>query len=46
MALFYVEDLSVHDIAETLSISEGAVRSALFAARKQLAVVLETEEVV
>ena len=45
VALHYVEDMPVHDIAVTLGVGDGAVRSALFVARQQLARMMPVEEV-
>ncbi len=41
LALFYVEGLSVADIAEVLGVPAGTVKSRLFHARKQLRAMLE-----
>jgi RNA polymerase sigma-70 factor, ECF subfamily len=43
-ALFYVEQLSVREIAETMKLSEGAVKYHLHAARTALRARLEPEE--
>lgn len=45
IALYYVEDLSVAAIAETLDVRPGTVKAALFDARTALARTLGTEEV-
>ena len=42
-ALFYVEQLSVREIAETMKLSEGAVKYHLHAARTALRERLETD---
>ena len=42
-ALFYVEQLSVREIAETMKLSEGAVKYHLHAARTALRERLEAE---
>ncbi len=44
-ALFYVEDLSVADIASSLELSTGAVKFHLNKARESLRTILESEEV-
>lgn len=44
-ALFYVEDISVADIADTLELSQGAVKFHLNKARTGLRTMLEAEEV-
>ncbi|MDK8191153.1 sigma-70 family RNA polymerase sigma factor [Paenibacillus sp. UMB7766-LJ446] len=36
VTLFYIEDLSVKEIARVLEVSEGTVKSRLFRARRQL----------
>lgn len=36
VTLYYVEDLSVNDIAKVLDVSEGTVKSRLYRARQQL----------
>lgn len=41
-ALFYVEELTVREIAESMHLSEGAVKYHLHAARRSLADALET----
>lgn len=43
VALFYAADLSVAEIAETLEMAEGTVKSHLHAARKRLTELLELE---
>jgi RNA polymerase sigma factor (sigma-70 family) len=45
VALRYVDDLSVEEIAAVMAISEGTVKSSLFAARRTLASRLNAEEV-
>ena len=42
VALYYVEDLSVRDIAQSMQISEGAVKAHLSQGRSKLATVLAT----
>ena len=44
VALYYVEDLSVRDIAMSMRISEGAVKAHLSQGRSKLAAVLDTPE--
>ena len=44
VALYYVEDLSVRDIAMSMRISEGAVKAHLSQGRAKLAAVLDTPE--
>jgi RNA polymerase sigma-70 factor (ECF subfamily) len=44
-ALFYVEDLPIRDIAESLELSTGAVKFHLNKARQSLRQILETSEV-
>ena len=44
VALYYVEDLSVRDIAMSMRISEGAVKAHLSQGRSKLAAVLVTPE--
>ncbi len=44
-ALFYVEDLSIADIAESLGVTSGAVKYHLNQARANLSALLETQEV-
>ena len=43
VALFYVDDLSIDEIAEVLSLSTGTVKKALFQARRALARVLQLD---
>lgn len=43
IALFYVEDLSVAEIAATLEIAEGSVKSNLHDGRKRLRAVIDAE---
>lgn len=45
VALFYVEDLAVAEIAEILRVAPGTVKTSLFMARRSLAVTLGAEEV-
>jgi RNA polymerase sigma-70 factor, ECF subfamily len=45
VALFYIEDLAVADIAEILGVAPGTVKTSLFMARRSLAVTLGAEEV-
>jgi RNA polymerase sigma-70 factor (ECF subfamily) len=45
VALYYVEDLPIAEIAEILGISSGTVKTSLFMARRSLAVSLGAEEV-
>lgn len=45
VALHYVDDLSVDEIAEALEIRPGTVKSTLFSARRTLAAALGTQEV-
>jgi RNA polymerase sigma-70 factor, ECF subfamily len=45
VALFYLEDLPVDEIAGVLQISDGTVKSALFRARKSLAAAMQAEVV-
>ncbi len=42
-ALFYVDDLSVHEIAAAMELSDGAVKYHLHAARKALREALERQ---
>ncbi len=44
IALYYLEDLAVRDIAEVLEVSEGTVKASLFKARRSLARSLGVEE--
>jgi len=46
IALHYVDDMPVRDIAATRDTTDGAVKSALSVARRRLATVLAVEEVV
>ena len=46
VALYYVEDLPVSVIAETLAVRPGTVKAALFDARRSLAATLGAKEVV
>jgi RNA polymerase sigma-70 factor (ECF subfamily) len=46
VALRYVEDMTVDEIAATLSVSAGTVKASLFSARQTLAKVLGAEEVI
>jgi RNA polymerase sigma-70 factor (ECF subfamily) len=45
VALFYVGDLTVEEVAGAMSVSSGAVKAALHAGRKRLAQILDVEEV-
>lgn len=45
IALHYIEDLSVAEIADILRVTSGTVKASLFAARRSLAVSLGTQEV-
>ena len=45
IALHYLDDLSVSSIGEILQVSAGAVKNALFMARRSLAVALGAQEV-
>lgn len=45
VALHYLEDMSVADIATTLGVSDGTVKTSLFMARRTLAATLGAEEV-
>jgi len=45
VALHYLDDLSIHDIADILEISPGTVKASLFKARRSLARTLSAEEV-
>lgn len=45
VTLFYVEDLSVAEIADILGVASGTVKTSLFMARRSLAVSLGAEEV-
>jgi RNA polymerase sigma-70 factor (ECF subfamily) len=45
VALHYLDDLSVDEIAEVMQVTSGTVKAALFAARKTLASTWDTEEV-
>jgi RNA polymerase sigma-70 factor, ECF subfamily len=45
VALYYVEDLAVTEIAEILGVAPGTVKTSLFMARRSLAVSLGAEEV-
>ena len=45
VALFYIEDLGVAEIAEILRVAPGTVKTSLFMARRSLAVTLGAEEV-
>ena len=45
VALRYIEDLAVADIASLVEVSEGTVKTSLFRARRTLARVLGAEEV-
>ncbi len=44
VALFYLEDLSLSEIATTLGCTEGTVKTTLFRARTKLAELLATAE--
>lgn len=44
LALFFLEDLSIAEIAEVLEIPPGTVKSRLFKARKSLRAVLEEDD--
>jgi RNA polymerase sigma-70 factor (ECF subfamily) len=45
VALYYIEDLSITEIADILGIAAGTVKTSLFMARRSLAVSLGAEEV-
>jgi RNA polymerase sigma-70 factor, ECF subfamily len=45
VALYYVEDLGIAEIADVLGIAPGTVKTSLFMARRSLAVSLGAEEV-
>lgn len=45
VALHYLDDLSVDDIADVLDVSPGTVKASLFKARRSLARTLSAEEV-
>lgn len=45
VALHYIDDMSVDDIAEVLQVAAGTVKTALFRARKTLAEAMQAEEV-
>jgi len=45
VALHYLEDMSVADIATTLGVSDGTVKTSLFMARRTLAATFGAEEV-
>jgi RNA polymerase sigma-70 factor (ECF subfamily) len=45
IALYYIEDLPIAEIADILGISSGTVKTSLFMARRSLAVSLGAEEV-
>ncbi len=45
VALYYVEDLSIGEIADILGVASGTVKTTLFMARRSLAVSLGAEEV-
>ena len=41
LSMFYVDDLSIREIAQVLDVPDGTVKSRLFAARNQLKQMLE-----
>jgi RNA polymerase sigma-70 factor, ECF subfamily len=45
VALYYLEDLAISEIAEILRVAPGTVKTSLFMARRSLAVTLGAEEV-
>jgi RNA polymerase sigma factor (sigma-70 family) len=45
VALYYIEDLAVSEIADILGVAAGTVKTSLFMARRSLAVSLGAEEV-
>lgn len=45
VALHYIEDLSIAEIADVLGVTAGTVKTSLFMARRSLAVTLGAEEV-
>ena len=45
VALYYIEDLAVAEIADVLGVAPGTVKTSLFMARRSLAVTLGAEEV-
>jgi RNA polymerase sigma-70 factor (ECF subfamily) len=45
IALYYVADLPVDEVAATMSVTSGAVKASLHAGRKRLAQILEVQEV-
>jgi RNA polymerase sigma-70 factor, ECF subfamily len=45
VALHYIDDLSIDEIAGILQVSPGTIKTSLFKARRSLAVTLEAEEV-
>ena len=45
VALYYIEDLSISEIAEILGVATGTVKTSLFMARRSLAISLGAEEV-
>ncbi|HEX2783644.1 MAG TPA: sigma-70 family RNA polymerase sigma factor [Ilumatobacteraceae bacterium] len=45
VALYYIEDLSITEIADILGVAAGTVKTSLFMARRSLAVSLGAEEV-
>lgn len=44
VALHYLDDLSIDEIADVLQVKPGTIKSALFAARKSLAKTLQVDE--
>ena len=45
VALYYIEDLAITEIADVLGVAPGTVKTSLFMARRSLAVTLGAEEV-
>ena len=45
IALHYLDDLSIDEIAEILDVTAGTIKTSLFKARQSLAVTLKAEEV-
>jgi RNA polymerase sigma-70 factor, ECF subfamily len=44
VALHYLEDMSIKDIAAVMEVSEGTIKISLFMARKKLAMLLDVED--